>query len=171
MILLDIPSIIQSTNYSCGPACATVILKYYGYKAREKIMIKRLEADPDEGVSPENLVKYFRDRRFKIKQKHDMTIEDLEKLLDKGFPVIVAYQDWSYKPSETNYHKTWDNGHYAVVMGYDKNKIYLSDPSSKKKKKGLKKEDFYGRWRDISSDGKIYHRWGVSVGPRRKLIK
>ena len=171
MTLLETPNIRQSTNYSCGPACVTIILKYFGYKAKEKVMIKRLGADPDDGVEPEILVKYFRDRRFKIKQKYDMTIEDLEKSIDNGNPVIIAYQDWAHKPSETNYHKSWDNGHYAVVMGYDSEKIYLSDPSSVKAKKGLKKEDFYGRWRDIGMDGKFYHRWGVSIGPRKKKVK
>lgn len=134
-------------------------------------MIKRLGADPEEGVAPEVLVSYLRNRRFRIKQKHDMTMEELERFIDRGNPVIVAYQDWSYKPSETNYHKTWDNGHYAVVMGYDSKRIYLSDPSSSKKKKGLLKEDFLGRWRDITSDGKIYHRWGMSIGPRKKISK
>lgn len=170
MTLLNVPSLIQTTNYSCGPACIAIIYKYYGYKANEKSMIKRLGADPEEGVAPEVLVSFLRNRRFRIKQKHDMTMEELERFIDRGNPVIVAYQDWSYKPSETNYHKTWDNGHYAVVMGYDSKRIYLSDPSSTKDKKGLLKEDFLGRWRDISSDGKIYHRWGMSVGPRKKRV-
>ena len=170
MTVIDVPKILQSTDYSCGPACVTIVLKFFGYKAKEKVMIKRLGADPDCGVEPEVLVKYFRDRRFRIKQKHNMTIEDLEKAIDRGNLVIIAYQDHAHKPTETNYSLSWDNGHYSVVIGYDKDKIYISDPSSVKKKKGLKKEDLYGRWRDIGMDGKFYHQWGVSIGPRRKKI-
>lgn len=164
MTLLELPHIKQSTDYSCGPACATAILKYYGYKARERVMIKRLKADPEEGIPPEVLVKFFRDKKFRIKQKHNMDMAELEKLLDKGWPVIVAYQDWS--PSKTNYHKSWDHGHYAVIMGYDAEKVYMIDPSSSKKKKGLRKEDFIGRWRDITTKGDQYHAWGVAIGPK-----
>lgn len=171
MVLLNVKRVPQSTNYSCGAACAVSILRFYGYKAKEKSLIKRLKADPEDGIEPKTLVKFFRDKKFKIKQKHDMSIKDLENFLDKGMPIICAYQDWSHKPSETNYHKSWDHGHYAVVIGYDDSKIWLADPSSLKKKKGLLKEDFYGRWRDITSNGKIYHKWGLCVGPRRTKLK
>jgi predicted double-glycine peptidase len=166
MTILDgVPHVKQSTPYSCGPACATIILKYYGYKAREKAMIKRLKADPEEGIRPEVLVKFFRDKKFKIKQKHNMDMSELEKLLDKGWPVIVAYQDHS--ESATNYHTSWDHGHYAVIMGYDSERIYMVDPSSLKKKKGLLKEDFVGRWRDITTKGDQYHAWGMAIGAKK----
>ena len=167
MTVLEVPHVKQSTAYSCGPACATIVLRHYGYKAKEKLMIKRLGASPEDGVPPKDLVRWFRNRRFRIKQHHKANLKTLEAHLTEGWPVIVAYQDHAVRPSEVDYTTSWDHGHYAVVVGFDEEKIYLADPSSLKTKRGLVKEDFLGRWRDITTGGTIYHRWMVAIGPRR----
>ena len=157
--------LVQDLSYSCGRASAAIVLRIHGYKVKEKQI--RLMADPDEGCPPEKLIRFFKNRKFPTKHKFpEPCVKSLEKVLDKGWPIIVAYQDWAHRPSETNYHVTWDNGHYAVMIGYDAERFWFIDPSSSKKKRSLLKEDFLGRWRDISSCGKLYHNWGLAIGPK-----
>lgn len=160
--------LIQSTDYSCGPACAAIILRYYGYKGKEKQLIKKLGADPSTGVEPQTLVKFFRTKKFHIKQKHKATIKIIEQYIDKGWPIIVCYQDHSIKPSETDYSISLDHGHYAIINGYDEEKFWFVDPSSKKPNKSLSKEEFVSRWRDITTKFKFYHKWMLAIGPKKK---
>lgn len=159
---------MQITNYSCGAACAAIIMRFYGYVGNEKKLIKRLNADPKSGIEPETIVKFFRDKKFKLKQIYEADLEDVQKYIDNGWVIIVAYQDHAFKPTEIDYASSLDNGHYAIINGYDNDKIWFVDPSSKKPNKSLRKEDFLQRWRDITTDFKIYHRWMCAIGPRRK---
>lgn len=157
----------QSTDYSCGRAAAAIVLRILGDKKRERDM-GDLPADPEDGCPPQALAKFFRNRKFRTKSKFAKPeLRSLEAMIDKGWPVIVAYQDWASKPSETNYHKSWDNGHYSVLVGYDDERFWFLDPSSDRKKRSLDKKDFAGRWRDITTKGKIFHRWGLAVGPKK----
>ena len=86
-------------------------------------------------------------------------------LTAKGWPVIVAYQDWPHRPSETDLSRTFDNGHYAVVCGVEGDRVYLMDPSSARKRRSIDCRKFVSRWRDIEGNGLIYTRWGLAIGP------
>lgn len=159
----------QKEPYSCGRAAAAIVLRVYGLNKKERDV--DLPADPDDGCPPIELIRYFKNRRYRTKHKFAKpAVRSLEKMLDKGWPIIVAYQDWAHKPSETNYHKTWDNGHYAVLIGYDSQRFWFIDPSSDKRVRYLDKKDFEGRWRDITSKGKIYHNWGLAIGPKKAKV-
>jgi hypothetical protein len=97
-----------------------------------------------------------------------MTLGLIGGYLERGWPVIVAYQAWAHRPSQTDLKKCWDNGHYSVVIGMEDARIWLVDPSSARKRRSLDAQDFVAHWRDIETNGRIYRRWGVAVGPRYK---
>lgn len=161
---------MQTTNYSCGAACSAIILRYYGYVGKEEKLIKSLNVDPKSGVDPKTIVDFFRRKKFKIKQKYEASLEDIESYIDKSWLIIVAYQDHAFRPSEIDYASSLDNGHYAVINGYDNDKIWFVDPSTSKPNKSIKKEEFLKRWRDIDVNFKIYHRWMIAIGPKKKAI-
>ena len=144
-----------------------MVLAFHGRKIPEKIIAERMEACPDAGVSPKALATFFRQERHRFSQASGLTLRRIDGFLDKGWPVIVAYQDWAHKPSQTNYAVTWDNGHYAIVAGHEEGRIWLVDPSSKRKRRSLDATEFIARWRDITVKGETIHRWGVAIGPRR----
>lgn len=158
----------QSKPYSCGRASAAIVLRLLGHEVREKDV--SLPADPEEGCSPDSIVKFFKKRGFRLRHKIDGRgpdlISSLEWHVNRNLPVIVAYQDWADVPSNVNYHKTFDNGHYSVLVGYDDSRFWFIDPSSVRKKRSLEKNDFIGRWKDMTSDAKLYHNWGLAVQPR-----
>lgn len=41
----------------------------------------------------------------------------------------MLLQSWSGVKNK-NYKKDWDDGHYVVAIGYDKNHLYFEDPYS-----------------------------------------
>lgn len=143
-----------------------MVREFWGHDVSEEWLIRKIGATPDDGASPRQLVGYLRQSRHRVKQYHNMILPDIAASIDRGWPVIVAYQDWPHRPSETDLTRTYDNGHYAVVIGLQGCRIWLADPSSDRRRRSLDTEEFIGRWRDIETSGKIIKRWGVCVGPR-----
>lgn len=169
--MLAVPHVRQKTSWTCGPACAAMVSAFYNRPQSETDIADEVGCTSDNGVDPEPLVRFFRDRRHRLKTRYGMRFDDVAACLGKGWPIIVAYQDWSWRPRETNYHTCLDNGHYAVLIGIRHERIWLADPSSERPRRSLSIDDFLGRWRDVTAHGRIYHRWALAVGPRSKVMR
>lgn len=164
--MLDVAHIRQTTNYSCGPACISMVLRFHGKTLDEQTLIRRTGTTPEDGLSPSGIAKFLRKSRYSHKQQQRMTLSLLKAYLERGWPVIVAYQAWPHKPSETDLGRSWDHGHYSVVVCIRDDRVCLVDPSSRRKRRWLDASKFIASWRDIETSGRIYRRWGVAVGPR-----
>lgn len=164
--MLDVTHIRQTTNYSCGPVCLSMVLRFHGKTLDEQTLIRRTGTTPEDGLSPSGIAKFLRKSRYSHKQQQRMTLSLLKAYLERGWPVIVAYQAWPHKPSETDLGRSWDHGHYSVVVGIRDARICLVDPSSRRQRRWLDADKFIASWRDIETSGRIYRRWGVAVGPR-----
>jgi ABC-type bacteriocin/lantibiotic exporter with double-glycine peptidase domain len=101
------------------------VLRYYGEDAREDSLSQELGSDPEEGT-----------RFWRM----------MEAALDRGSPVIVAFQAWADAPAD--YSQDWDDGHYAVAVGYDEKSIYFMDPSTLGNYAYIPKAEFLDRWHD-----------------------
>lgn len=166
--MLDVTHIRQRTNYSCGPACLSMVLAFHGKTLDEQTLIRRTGTTPEDGLSPAGIARFLRKSRYSHKQQQRMTLSLLGAYLERGWPVIVAYQAWPHKPSETDLGRSWDHGHYSVVVGIRDARVCLVDPSSRRKRRWLDADTFIASWRDIENSGRIYRRWGVAIGPRYK---
>lgn len=113
--MLNVKPFRQSSGY-CGPACLKMVLEYYGIKKSESELAKLSGCTSHKGVGVEGLLKAAKALGFKSSFKDFSDIQDIRKyVIDKKIPVIV---DWF----------STDDGHYSVVVGIDKNNIYLQDP-------------------------------------------
>lgn len=125
--ILEFPENRQVYNYDCGANSVLSVLQYYGYMGREDKLMELGDTDSDgtsiEGI--ENILKHFK-VGYETKQK--MTIDEIRKHIDGGFPTIIsiqAYPDDNNKDLENDI----DDGHYVVAIGYDDNGIIMEDPS------------------------------------------
>lgn len=98
----------------CGPASLKMVLEYYGTHASERQIAKLARTDED-GTRAKNLVRAAKHFSYTARIKDNSDIKDIEKYLEQRIPVIVA---WFAE----------DEGHYSVVVGIKKGKIYLQDP-------------------------------------------
>jgi len=128
----------QSKGY-CGPASLKMVLSAYGINKSESYLAKITKSSRTEGCWEKDIVKAAKEFGLKGYVKQNSSIKELKQLVRKGFPVIV---DW-FSPEEA--------GHYSVVVGFDKDKIFLADPHFGKVKKH-KIEWFYERWFDVVGD-------------------
>ena len=105
----------QTTEYTCGCACALMVLDYFGIREYNEMQIaEACGTDETTGTSPEGLSAFFRGIGFEVDAHADTQprfagIEDAEAFfvesVDAGIPVMVDWVDW--------------RGHWQVVIGID----------------------------------------------------
>jgi predicted double-glycine peptidase len=97
---------------------------------------------------------------------------DLEGLVRRRTPVIVTYQAWREdKKASTPWSKEWDSGHYSIVVGMDKDNIYLEDPVLLGSIGYLPRHEFEERWHDTDRKGRKYHRLGIAFGAGDPVVQ
>ena len=105
----------QTTEYTCGAACALMVLNWFGQKQYHETAVSQLvESHPEKGSAVENIADFFDvigwDVEFHADTKAKFeTVEEMEAFfvncIDKGLPVMVDWVDWA--------------GHWQVLIGID----------------------------------------------------
>jgi predicted double-glycine peptidase len=159
--LISVPLTRQSTDYTCGVAVMQSILGYYGDDVREDKLAKALGADTKNGTDYKNSVTYAKSKGYEVTIYNDMTLEQLQECISKGQPVICAIQAWSEKPSD--YKKDWEDGHYVIAVGYDKERIYFMDPATLGNYTYIPIPEFLDRWHDVDQRGDKLIHFGMVI--------
>lgn len=101
-----------------GPKCSayasTCLLRYFGKDADPDEYYKKFLKLPDGSAIPSSVGK-----KIGAKINTNGKVSDLEKMIDAGKPVLVLVF-YNEEPG-------WDNLHYVLVTGYDKDNIYIAD--------------------------------------------
>lgn len=114
-ILTHFETYQQTREYTCGAACALMVLNWFGKKKYHEHLVGQLiESHPQKGSTVENIADFFDLIDFHVeyhasaKLKFD-TIEGFEKsviaYIDRGIPIMVDWVDWA--------------GHWQVIIGID----------------------------------------------------
>ena len=136
--MLDIKPFRQKPSF-CGPACLKMVLRYYGTDKTEKELGKLTKCTFDKGTPGINILKAAHKLGFDGFIKDNATIKKLREYVEKKkIPVIV---DW-FSVSE---------GHYSVVIGIDKENIYIQDPEFGSMR-ALRLKEFKNEWFDFSGN-------------------
>ena len=105
----------QTTEYTCGAACALMVLNWFGKKKYHELAVSQLvESHPSRGSTVENIADFFDligwdvDFHADTNRKFE-TIEEVEHFfidsIDNGVPVMIDWVDWA--------------GHWQVLIGID----------------------------------------------------
>ena len=161
--MINLPSIRQTTDYTCGAASLLSVLNYYGlYEDSEIDLAEELESDEDWGTDPVNIVKVAQRYGLVTHEHTRMTIESLAEFVRGGIPVIVAYQAWSEE--EDHWQDCWLDGHYSVVVDVDSENVYFEDPSLGAGEIGfIPAGEFLARWHDVDRYGNELRQYGLAL--------
>lgn len=161
--LLDFPNTRQSFEYSCGPGAVQAVMAYYGENFRESELIDLLKADENEGTYLKEIVNFLHLKGLSTSVKQNMTTGELFRYIDKNIPVIVMMQAWGSEAEfMNNYKDSWNNGHFAVVIGYTNENILFSDPSLFNTGY-IPIPEFIDRWHDYDEGETKTYRLGIAV--------
>lgn len=159
------PLVRQPDGYTCGVAALQSVLHYYGVFVRYDKLATALGADPERGTHYQRMAAYAQASGLDVTIFTEMALNSLRQRVDAGVPVIVALQAWGDSPGSA-YVDAWDEGHYAVVVGYDQNRFYFMDPSTLGNYTYIATEEFLTRWHDCYEEAgatiRLY-RFGMAV--------
>lgn len=156
---LAIPLHRQETNYSCGAAAVREVLLYYGMDVPEAYLRLAMGSNPQDGTNPSAMVDYLNRAGLRAEARQ-MSIPDLHACVDAGVPVIIDLQAWADEP--TDYSSDLEDGHYAVLSGYEDGMLFFADPAHPKPV-FLAEQDLGPRWHDVEADGTITNCLGIAV--------
>ncbi len=168
--LIRVPLVRQMRDYTCGAAALQSVLLYYGEDIGQTELARFLGSGPQKGTSYRAILRYAnrnfpdpRKRNFWMWKRCGMTIDDLKQVIDRGKPTILVFQAWA-KPG-VNWKKEWDEGHYAVAVGYDEKNVYFMDPSVTGHYAFIPAGEFLDRWHDRDpSTGERLIQCGLVIG-------
>lgn len=115
----------QTYFWGCGAKAMQAVLAYYGIDVHEEAIMK-LAGTTKTGTPVKGLKKVVKKYGLKC-EAGKMTIEEVKNYIKKRIPVIILLQVWTIKEN-VDWGKHWTDGHYAVVVGYNKKKMYFEDP-------------------------------------------
>lgn len=164
--LISVPSVRQSTDYTCGVACVQSLLWYAGLDYRQDRLAEALGSAEENGTDLQNIRKLFEREYqdlYKTVYREGLTLEDLDRILKEGKPVLCAIQAWSGEVGK-DYSSEWQCGHYVIAVGSDRENVYFMDPSICGNYSFIPRDEFEVRWHD--SDGtKHYVHAGLVMEP------
>ena len=105
----------QTTEFTCGAACALMVLNWYGAKKYHELAVSQLiESHPTKGSTVENIADFFDLIGWEVEHHAsvDLKFDSLESFeasvidyIDRGIPIMVDWVDWA--------------GHWQVIIGID----------------------------------------------------
>jgi predicted double-glycine peptidase len=163
----------QITDYSCGASALRAVLSYWGRDIDEAQLMALLHTNSEVGTFPENIASGARSLGFDAKVIENLTLDQVERLTADGVPVIALAQVWlSEREPGRPLEEIWDNGHYIVVLGVDKNYVYFQDPFIQMSKAFVPRKIFEDHWHqvmggDLERNPKLIHVGIIVRGTRR----
>lgn len=115
LILEHFPTLQQTTGYTCGPAAANMVVKYFLGKTlhSELEVAEAMSSSPTAGTDTRGMTAYFKKLGWTVESSADSETPDsyaaflqfVRKNLSANTPIIVENIDWG--------------GHWRVIIGYD----------------------------------------------------
>jgi len=169
--MINIPGGIQAFDFDCGVKALQLVMAYYGVEVREDVLIDELKSD-NNGTSIENMIGVAKKYGFEVIAQRGVSLETVKQYIEKGIPVIVLLQAWAERYMTLEDWKTdYDDGHYAIVIGYKDNIVVFEDPSSFRRT-WLTEEEYLARWHDVDpKTGEKYEQFAIVLLGKEPIQK
>lgn len=140
----------QSDSSRCGPACVKMILSYYGIDVTEDDICTHCDHTYELGCTNEAIQKALDHYGIASIIKTNCDLADIEYWIRHHIPVII---DW-FTPGINPGPEDMPNGHASIIVGIDRERVYMLDPENGQHRSILR-EEFMRVWFDWSIDPHI----------------
>jgi ABC-type bacteriocin/lantibiotic exporter with double-glycine peptidase domain len=146
---LPVPQYKQSADGFCLPACARMVLAYWGHHLPEEQVAKQLRSFPFGTPAPN--VRYLESLGVSV-TFGSASLARLRDWLQNRIPCIVFVQagDLPYSVSE--------GYHAIVVVGLDEHAAYVNDPASDTAPQVIPLEHFLLAWSEFDYEYAVITR-------------
>lgn len=107
----------QRTGYTCGVACARMVLHAVGRKTSRDKLIKMLRPTKETGTHNHAFPRVAEKLKLSYVVGRDSSWQELRRIFNAGYVIIVCY--W-LEDEKT--------GHYAVIKSVNNDGVVLMDP-------------------------------------------
>ena len=136
MRVLDVPIVLQETNYECGNNALAAVLHYFG-KPYSTAALAELANTRTVGTDHGDMIAAAVKTGATAVARSgggEAALAEVVALIARGIPVIVGW--WSRGPDDLDFDARWtldermarDCGHYSVVRGCTASTLQLMDP-------------------------------------------
>ena len=132
-VLLDMKRSVQLDSYSCGAQCVYMIMKYYKIPKTLEEILKGLNTSKTNGTDTEPILNYFRINGLRASVNTNSKLSNIQTAIDSLHPILIS---------------VYDGEHWVVIYGYNKDGIFILDPSRKEISNHWDIKKFMNRWDD-----------------------
>lgn len=161
MSMIDLHIGRQTYDYDCGAQALETVMHYYGSNIRGDALMEAL-GTTEEGTPPQAMIRVAEGYGFQVKSGTQWSLNQVKQYVEARTPVIVLLQAWADRyMTLDDWRRNWDDGHYAIVIGIDKDLLLFEDPASIRRT-WLREREFLARWHDMDSKtGEKYEHFGM----------
>ncbi len=169
--LIDLHSGRQTFDFDCGAQALQTVMAHYGVDVRGDILMSELGTTP-AGTPVKSMIDVARRHGFEVKAGNDWTLAQVKQFVDNGYPVIVLLQAWADRyMTLDDWRRTYDYGHYAIVIGHGKGVLVFEDPGSIRRT-WLREIEFSARWHDTDEfTGELYRHFAMVLQGKQPDIR
>ncbi len=140
-LLLQVPFVEQKGNF-CGPAAVTMVLSFYGVPvSQQEVAEKTFTPSLNASLLPD-LENYVNELPGFAALSASLSLEELEKKIQKGYPTIVLV-DEGIGPYQVL--------HYMVVVGIDRSQDTIVCHTRKDINKVFRTGCFLKKWQKMNN--------------------
>ncbi len=161
MSMIDLHIGKQNYEYDCGAQALQTVMNYYGVEVGGDELIEKLGTS-EEGTPPQAMISVAQSYGFEVKSGSQWSLNQVKQYVDTGTPVIVLLQAWADRyMALDDWRRDWDDGHYAIVIGLNKDVLLFEDPATIRRT-WLREREFLARWHDLDiKTGEKYEHFGM----------
>ncbi|MBX3049893.1 MAG: C39 family peptidase [Caldilineaceae bacterium] len=142
--LLRVPFYLQQGDGNCLPACAQMVLAYYGIGRSQRQLSTLLSVRPNLGT-PASTIQRIQSRTISVEYS-SATLTKLTEATQNGLPVIAFIQAAELPCWRDQYFQ-----HAVVIVGVEAGTVYLLDPASKSSPDAVSEGDFMLAWDEVEN--------------------
>jgi predicted double-glycine peptidase len=118
----------QIYDYDCGVQALQTVMTYYGVETDRDELMQTLGTTEESGTPPKAMIAAAQHYGFEVKSGTQWSLNQVKQFVDAGTPVIVLLQAWADRyMTLDDWRRDWDNGHYAIVIGLNKDVLLFED--------------------------------------------
>jgi predicted double-glycine peptidase len=152
----------QYFDYDCGVQALQTVMNYYGVEVDRDELMQTLGTTEESGTPPRAMIAAAQHYGFEVKSGTQWSLNQVKQYVDTGTPVIVLLQAWADRyMTLDDWRRGWDNGHYAIIIGLNKDVLLFEDPATIRRT-WLREREFLARWHDMDADtGEKFEHFGM----------